>query len=237
MPPKLDLTGETFGLLTAIREIKKRDSRGRVIWHCQCKCGGKKNVATGDLRYLAVRSCGCIYRIDLSGQVYGRLTVIRETKQKKNNRYLWECVCECGNSILVRRDGLTSGGTKSCGCLNRERASEVHTIHGGTRNNRSHLYRVWLSMRKRCSDMSYKYYAGRGIEVCLAWKDFEVFRDWALAHPTYEVGKQIDRIDNDCNYEPSNCRWATPKENARNTSRTRWFTIDGETKSLAEFQR
>lgn len=85
--------------------------------------------------------------------------------------------------------------------------------------------------------MSYKYYAGRGIEVCLAWKDFEVFRDWALAHPTYEVGKQIDRIDNDCNYEPSNCRWATPKENARNTSRTRWFTIDGETKSLAEFQR
>jgi hypothetical protein len=90
-------------------------------------------------------------------------------------------------------------------------------------------------MRKRCSDISYKHYAGRGIRVCEEWMTFTAFQDWALAQPTYEVGKQIDRVENGGNYEPSNCRWATPKENARNTSRTRWITIDGETKSLAEW--
>ena len=234
MSRNLDLTGQTFGRLTALKVSRKRDRRGRVLWECQCTCGKKKNVATGDLKASKVKSCGCAYREDLTNRVFGRLTVVKATKQRRHNNTVWLCRCKCGKKVLVRGNSLTSSNTRSCGCYNRDRASEVHRTHGEAGNNKTRLYRVWANMLKRCSGENHKNYGGRGIKVCKAWRSFIAFRDWALAHG-YRDDLQIDRIDNDGNYCPKNCRWVTCKANSRNTRRTRWETINGETKSLAEW--
>lgn len=173
-------------------------------------------------------------KIDLTGQVFGRLTVIREIKKRKNNCIVWLCKCECGKTKYVRSGSLASSKTRSCGCYKRERASETHRIHGQSGRNRTRLYKVWGNMIRRCSDKTCKDYRGRGISVCTAWQDFTVFRDWALSRG-FREDLQIDRIDNDGNYCPENCRWSTHKDNQRNTRRTRWETMNGETKSLAEW--
>jgi len=174
-------------------------------------------------------------KLDLAGKTFGRLTAIEETDQRKNGKVVWLCSCDCGNEILVRGSDLTSFHARSCGCYKRERAIETNQTHGEAGNNRTRLYSVWATMIRRCSDKTQKNYGGRGIKVCPEWKDFILFRDWAVNHPTYEEGKQIDRIDNDGDYTPENCRWVTHKDNLRNTRRTRWETIDEETKSLAEW--
>ena len=171
-------------------------------------------------------------KLDLAGKTFGRLTVIKETKQRQNRFVLWLCRCKCGNKILVRSNNLTSSWTRSCGCYQRERASETHRIHGESGINRSPLYIAWGNMIKRCSDKNNKRYGGRGITVCKAWQDYMVFRAWALTRG-YRKDLQIDRIRNNGNYSPSNCRWATRKDNLRNTSRTRWEKINGEKRSLA----
>jgi len=173
-------------------------------------------------------------KIELMGQTFGRLTVFKEVKKRKNNHVVWLCRCKCGNSKQVRGSGLTSLRTQSCGCYKRERTSEAHKIHGEAGKNETRMYRTWANMIKRCVGNKLKDYGGRGIEVCEAWKKFIVFRDWALAHG-YREDLEIDRIDNDGNYCPNNCRWTTRKVNARNTSRTKWFTIDGVRISLPEW--
>jgi len=180
-------------------------------------------------------------KIDLTGQQFGRLTVIREQKKRKNKRKIWLCQCQCGRKKSVAGAELRSSQTKSCGCYRREiasqRAIQTHTKHGDAGKNPSRLYRIWHNMKKRCScknDKDYKNYGGRGIKVCKAWHDYRAFRKWALAHG-YREDLQIDRINNDGNYTPKNCRWVTHNENARNTRRTRWITINRKTKSLAEW--
>ena len=169
--------GQTFGRLEVIQKSKKRDRHGHILWQCKCRCGKKKNVVTGDLTLMKV---------------------------------------------------------KSCGCLRRERAKATRLKHGESGINKTQLYIAWDNMKNRCSNLNDKNYGGRGIKVCKAWKSFIPFRDWALVHD-YREGLQIDRINNNGDYKPSNCRWATKKENLRNTRRTRWETMDGETKSLAEW--
>lgn len=108
--------------------------------------------------------------------------------------------------------------------------------HGAWKRN-ERLYLVWSTMIHRCEDEKrekYKDYGGRGIKVCEEWHDVNCFMDWAFANG-YKAGTQLDRIDNDGNYEPSNCRWVTPKENSRNRRNTVYLTIDGETKCVAEW--
>ena len=173
-------------------------------------------------------------KFNLVGQTFGRLTVIMATDQRKNGYVLWLCKCECQNEVLVRTGDLTSFNTQSCGCYKRERTCEAHTIHGESGSNRTLLYRVWSSMLNRCSDKTQKNYGGRGIKVCEEWRAFIAFRDWALEHG-YRKGLEIDRIDNDGDYCPENCRWVTHSDNQRNTRRTRWETINDKTKSLAEW--
>lgn len=143
------------------------------------------------------------------GQKYGRLTVLKRNEQKKK----WECSCECGSHVFVKSASLNNGNTKSCGCLQRDMTSISSKKHGleGTK-----IYQVWKSMKQRCfnpNHKSYKYYGGRGIQVCDEWEnDFQAFYDWSIANG-YTEGLQIDRINNDGNYEPSNCKWVTAKEN------------------------
>ena len=175
---------------------------------------------------------------DLTGQRFGRLVVLSRTEDKDRPR--WNCVCDCGNQIVLPTEQLR-GGTKSCGCYRREWASTIEVKHGGCRRgNRDRLYSVWNMMKQRCNDPNNKYYrnyGGRGISVCREWSEnYEAFRDWAVKNgydPTAPHGEcTIDRIDNNGNYCPENCRFVSMKEQARNTRSNHLITFNGKTQPL-----
>ena len=174
------------------------------------------------------------------GQRWGRLSVIAEGPRiirKSGNLRQWVCECDCGAEVLTRTNYLTSGDTRSCGCLNADIARKRNRTHG---RSKTPLYRVWNGMRNRCqkeSDGAWLNYGGRGISVCDAWsQSFETFEAWAYA-TGYRRGLSIDRINNDGDYEPGNCRWATTAEQALNTRANVHITAWGETKVLAEWAR
>lgn len=156
--------------------------------------------------------------LDLRGQSFGRLSVLDRTEPKPDGAIWWNCQCECGGHRVARGSDLKRGFVQSCGCIRRE-LPEMRVKHGEARKrNPSRLYRIWQAMRDRTGNSrasKYEYYGGRGITVCPEWHVFEPFRDWALAHG-YADNLSIDRIDNNGNYEPANCRWATQSMQVRN---------------------
>lgn len=151
---------------------------------------------------------------DYIGTKFGRLTPISKITGLKNSKYV--CVCECGRTTEVTRNSLRTGGTKSCGCLNKELASKRAKTHG---QSGTPIHNVWNGMITRCHNdksISYKYYGGQGTLVCNDWRNsFKCFYDWAINNG-YKIGLQIDRINPYGNYEPSNCRWVTRSINAQN---------------------
>lgn len=172
--------------------------------------------------------------IDLTGKRFGRLTVLGRA-ENENGKVLWNCICDCGNTKVHTSGRLNSGVIASCGCLLRERTIERNTKHG---KSRTRLYSTWREMKRRCYNekrVKYKDYGARGIIVCDEWKnDFMNFYNWAMANG-YADNLSIDRIDNDGNYEPSNCRWATDEQQMRNQRKTIHFTLFGIEKTLSEW--
>ena len=149
-----------------------------------------------------------LYTEDLSGNKYGLWTVL-EKVLNKTNRWRYICKCDCGTIRIVQPSDLKSGQSSRC---DRCRA----TTHGQSNTN---TYRIWQGMIYRCSNPNlriYKYYGGRGITVCERWHEFENFLQDMGERPK---GLSIDRINNDGNYEPGNCRWATTSEQASNQRR------------------
>lgn len=173
---------------------------------------------------------------DIKGQTFGRLTAIKDSgKRNVSGNAIWECLCDCGQTTFVDSPSLTRGKTKSCGCYAKESSKERFKTHGCTKTR---LFRIWSHMIGRCytkTDSKFYRYGGRGITVCPEWRNsFENFRDWALENG-YSEDLTIDRINNDENYDPLNCRWATAKEQSRNTGKNRKIEMNGEIKCLSEW--
>lgn len=179
--------------------------------------------------------------IDLTGQKFGRLTVIERAKDhiQTNGRHIvcWLCKCECGNTCEVRSADLKRGATVSCGCYGKEQRLKASTKHQHTHTK---LYSVWSGMIQRCTNSkarNYHNYGGKGITVCDEWlHDFQAFYDWAMASG-YADNLTIDRIDNNKGYSPDNCRWATRIEQNNNTSRNHLITYNGKTQTIAQWAR
>lgn len=170
---------------------------------------------------------------DLTGKKFGRLTVM-EYIGIENHHSLWKCKCECGNEKVVGGNYLITGRTKSCGCYQLE-SIKTRSITHGLSNER--LYNIWKNMLRRCENETnarYADYGGRGIYVCKEWHNIKVFVDWALKNG-YADNLEIDRINNDGSYEPSNCKWSTRREQTLNTRRNVKITLNNETKTLTEW--
>ena len=167
--------------------------------------------------------------IDLTGQKFGRLTVIKYVGKSK-----WLCKCECGNEKIVSTTHLKND-TKSCGCLRAENTKKRNTKHGF---RYSRLYIIWKDIKRRCynkNSKSYYLYGERGIIVCQEWlDDFMNFYDWAMPNG-YKDNLTIDRIDVNGNYEPSNCRWVDRKIQANNKRNNCNITYNNETHTLSEW--
>lgn len=173
-------------------------------------------------------------RIDLTGQKFERLKVISYAGTDKRGKALWKCECKCGNTKIVIGTDLSNGHTKSCGCIQKENTSISNTKHGDTE---SRLWRIWSGIMYRTGNKNNKRqkdYIGRGIDVCDEWKEYIVFRNWALQNG-YSDKLTIDRKDNDKGYNPDNCRWVTTKENNRNKRNTVMIEYEGEKKPLIEW--
>jgi hypothetical protein len=153
---------------------------------------------------------------DLTGSVFGRLTVIGRSTPIGIKPIKWECECTCGERKTIMGTHLKSGHTKSCGCLSLEIAQERMTTHG---KRKSVLYYRWRGLINRCNnpkDDSYKWYGGRGITICDRWLKFENFLADMGEPPE---GKWIERVDNNKGYSPDNCEWVSPSENCKNRKR------------------
>ena len=175
--------------------------------------------------------------IDLSGRRFGKLTVLRRTTNR-GNKTMWECECDCGSVTVVSGSNLVQGNVKSCGCLWKETVPSVNK-EKRTRHSESNtkLHKTWCNMRYRCNNPNCKFYSnygGRGIKICKEWEIYENFRDWSLANG-FEEGLSIDRIDNDGNYEPTNCRWVETKTQINNRRVSHNLTYQGVTHTIAEW--
>lgn len=169
----------------------------------------------------------------MTGERYGRLTVLDEFIRCSNHQSKWKCRCDCGNIVYVRRPDLVNGKTISCGCYNRENSKKRHVKH---LQCTTRLYYIWGGMMSRCTNpnnKNYYLYGGRGIKVCEDWQDSTRFMEWARANG-YTDELTLDRIDFNGNYEPSNCRWVDWKTQANNKANNIFFDYKGEKKTIGQ---
>ena len=172
--------------------------------------------------------------IDLTGERFGLLVVLQRSSARQNRHVLWDCACDCGRSAICASVNLKTGHTKSCGCLRGKSQTHGHA----RREGKTATYRVWCAMHNRCNDpasIRFQEYGGRGIVVCQEWNEFQSFLGDMGERPSPR--HSIDRINNDGNYEPANCRWATSVEQANNKRTTTMLTVNGKTMPVMEWVR
>ena len=160
---------------------------------------------------------------DLTGQRFGRLIVEEDSGERQSRAVMWKCACDCGNNCMVRGSHLISGKTQSCGCYKAELVSLRAKQRARIGEFPPRLRRIWRNMKQRCNNpasTNYHNYGGRGIRVCEEWNSYQVFAIWAINNG-YNDALTLDRKNNDGNYEPSNCRWATWKEQANNKRKSK----------------
>ena len=227
-----DLTGQKFGKITVVKLAGFEN--GWYLWECICDCGNKKIIKSRDMK--KTKSCGCMKGAvkDITGNRYGKLTVMNFVETKKQQAYFL-CRCDCGKEIIIRSNSLKMGRSKSCGCLGHPQ----NIIHGDC--GKTKLYKAWSAIQQRCENpknKGYFKYGGRGIKLCQEWHDYVNFKKWAVENGYKEnAGLSIDRIDNNGNYEPSNCRWTNIYVQSHNTRKNHNITYNGETKCISEWAR
>ena len=241
MPQIIDLTGKKFGRLTVVELHKERSKYGQAQWICRCDCGGTSTVVGWSLRKGYTKSCKCLHREmtsikrlkDLSNQRFGRLTAISIHPEKSRHGAIrWICHCDCGSRVVVVAGSLTNKNSRSCGCLNKEST----TLHG---KHKSKEYQSWSSLKGRVTNPNnerWHSYGGRGIKMCDRWRNsFEAFYEDMGPRPSPK--HSIDRIDNDGDYCPENCRWATHKEQQNNKRPNVWIEHLGEKITMTDYCR
>lgn len=175
---------------------------------------------------------------DFIGKKFGRLTVIAFVSKDKSRKHMFLCKCDCGKEKVVSRNNLVTGTTKSCGCIKVELLKSKAKKY--SKNTHEKLYNTWAGMKQRCYNPNaerYTIYGARGIQICDKWKNsFVDFAEWALLNG-YQEGLSIDRIDPNGNYEPSNCRWATLKEQSNNKRRSIKLKVDNQEITIPELSK
>lgn len=234
MSKLIDLTGKKFGKLTVISRADNYISRHGAIscWLCRCDCGTELVVRGSNLKSGHTKSCGCLVsEEDITNKTFNRLTAIKFHHKDRRGKSYWVFRCSCGNEVVARKSSVTFGEIKSCGCSKKT----SHVTHG---LSKSDLYSVFHAMKQRCFNKNcreYHNYGARGITICTAWlNDSESFFTWALNNG-YKKGLTIDRIDNNGNYCPENCRWSTLDVQQRNKRSTRLLKYRGETRCEADW--
>ena len=173
--------------------------------------------------------------IDLTGQKFGRLTVVESFRQ--NGSWMLKCLCDCGNFTMATSAQLKRGGKKSCGCYKKEITRARVTKHGKTDTRQ---FTIWKHIKERCYQPKcpkYKNYGGRGIIMCDNWRNnFKAFYEWSLANG-YADNLTIDRINNNGNYEPSNCRWVSQTEQQNNRNNNRIIIYEGHRYTAAQLAK
>lgn len=184
-------------------------------------------------------------KVNIIGQVFNRLEVVEYHGRNKFRESVWTCKCTCGNTVVASTNSLRSGNTKSCGCFQKEKASEngakSATTHGLSRSNKkkTRLFRIWSGIKSRCFNTNvreYKSYGGCGITICNEWLQFEIFHKWAFENGYSDI-LTIERKDVNDDYCPSNCYWIPLSDQSKNRTTSKFLTVDGETKIMADFAK
>lgn len=189
------------------------------------------------IRGIACRDTGCGISV---GSRHSRLTILG-WQFRINGHWFVVAECDCSSVKVMRPHHISSGHSTSCGCVNKEITVARSTTHGYGRRAglRTRLYRIWSGIKTRCTNRNSKTYAdygGRGIGICDEWQNFERFKDWAEVNG-YRDDLTIDRIDNDGNYKPENCRWVTPKAQCQNRRSARLLAIYGKEQSATAWSQ
>lgn len=175
--------------------------------------------------------------IDIVGNRYGKLTVIKRVENSKHGDTRFLCCCDCGNKKVVSSKELRNGRVQSCGCLKKNKSVTWRTTHGLTD---SRIHHIWSAMKQRCyneNNSAYNRYGGRGITVCDEWKnDFVAFYNWATS-AGYNDNLTIDRVDPNGNYCPENCRWISQSAQCVNKANTLRLEYKGESHTINEWAK